>query len=90
MEGAGLFVIVLFVIQIIIALYMSEVAIMKGYERGAFLLCMFLGIFGCLYVISLPDKVLQEQNKKIIKLLEEIKTPSDSSQSTLSDELPDL
>ncbi len=88
-EMVFLFIVVL-VIQAVIAAYMSEVAKQKGYESGAFLICLFLGIFGCLYVISLPDKVLREQNNQIIKLLSEINVPSNISQSSLSDELPDL
>lgn len=50
---------------------MSNVAAMKGYgkEIHAWAWCFWLGIFGYIYVLSLPDKVTQSQNQQIIKLL---------------------
>jgi hypothetical protein len=59
------------VLWVIIAYLMQEVAFKKGYntEVHAFACCFWLGIFGCLYVIALPDKNIQEQNKEILDLL---------------------
>lgn len=53
---------------------MSEVAAMKGYgdEVHAWAWCFWLGIFGYIYVLSLPDKVTQEQNQRIIELWKRI------------------
>ncbi len=61
------------VIGLIIGRKMEDAAALKGYgeDAHAFAMCFFLGIIGCLYVVALPDKIQQEQNQKIIKLLEE-------------------
>lgn len=53
---------------------MADTAVMKGYNAAdmhLWAICFWLGIFGYLYVLSLPDKIVQEQNQQIIKLLEE-------------------
>ena len=41
---------------------------MKGHgkEAHAFAACFWLGIIGYLYVVSLPDKIVQDQNQQII------------------------
>ncbi len=53
------------------AALMKNAAVMKGYgdDLHAWAICFWLGIFGYLYIIALPDKVLQEQNQQIITLL---------------------
>ena len=33
-------------------------------------MCFWLGIIGCVYVAALPDKIQQQQNQKMIELLE--------------------
>ena len=61
-------------INVIIALKMQDVAEEKGYEKDAtvFHMCFWFGIIGCIYVAALPDRIQQEQNAKIIKLLKNI------------------
>lgn len=68
-------VVVYFIIGLIIGKIMETAAALKGYgsEAHAFVICFFLGIIGCVYVAALPDKIQQEQNKRIIELLEEKK-----------------
>lgn len=53
------------------AFFMRNVAIEKGYgdDIHAWAVCFWLGIFGYLYVIALPDKILQSQNQQIIDLM---------------------
>lgn len=65
---------------------MSEVAAMKGYgdEVHAWAWCFWLGIFGYIYVLSLPDKVTQEQNQRIIELLEK------NMEDEEDDQMPEL
>lgn len=55
------------------AYLMKGAAIQKGYGEDihAWAICFFLGIFGYLYIIALPDKVTQSQNQQIIDLLKE-------------------
>lgn len=67
-----LFVVVGLLIQAIGAVLMSKAAIAKGYGENDHigLICFFLGIFGYLYVVALPDKIVQSQNQKIIELLQ--------------------
>ncbi len=64
-------IIAIFIANLVLAYKMSEVAAMKGFgeEIHAFAWCIWLGIFGYIYVLSLPDKVTQEQNQRIIELL---------------------
>ncbi len=71
--GLVITIAVLLMINLIIAGIMASTAQRKGYgdEVHAFAACFFLGIFGALYVIALPDKVVQEQNRKIIMLLQD-------------------
>ncbi len=61
------------VIRIFYAFRMKEVAIQKGYgeDTNVWIICFFLGILGGMYVIALPDLILQSQNKQIIELLKE-------------------
>lgn len=65
-------VIAYFIIGFISGKIMETAAALKGYgtEVHAFIVCFFLGIIGCVYVAALPDKIQQEQNQKIIALLE--------------------
>ena len=68
------------------AIIMSSAAAEKGYVSTGknFAICFFLGIFGYLYILALPDKKLQQQNENIYKAL--MKQSSDE----YSDELPEL
>lgn len=63
--------IALIVVNGFLAEQMANVAAMKGYgkEIHAWAWCFWMGIFGYIYVLSLPDKVTQSQNQQIIKLL---------------------
>jgi len=74
-----------FIVLGIGATLMSSSASDKGYGPEAHItaICFFLGIFGYLYALSLPDKTLQKQNETLINALEN-KKPEDS------EELPDL
>ena len=60
------------VVNIIVATLMSNAAVMKGHgpEVHAFAACFWLGIIGCIYVATLPDKILQSQNQRLIELPE--------------------
>ena len=79
-------IIAIFVANIVLAYKMSEVAAMKGYgdEVHAWAWCFWLGIFGYIYVLSLPDKVTQEQNQRIIELLEK------NMEDEEDDQMPEL
>jgi hypothetical protein len=49
-------------INLLFAAIMNSVAISKGHENfHAFILVLFFGMFGILYVIALPDLKLREQ-----------------------------
>lgn len=73
MEYLGLIiVIVIVVINGIGAQKMKEATVLKGYgdDYHIWAICFWLGIFGYLYAIALPDLVIQSQNQQMIKLLE--------------------
>lgn len=79
------------IIVSIIADAMVKVAEMKGYDAAevhAFAYPFWLGIFGVLYVVGLPDRTVQQQNEIIIKLLSDYNKENDKED--LSDELPEL
>ena len=61
------------IINAIVASLMKKASILKGYGEDAHVwaICFWFGILGDLYVISLPDKITQEQNQQIISLLEQ-------------------
>lgn len=85
MFGYIILVIVIYlIIGLIIGRMMENVAADKGYgtEAHAFAMCFWLGVIGCIYVAALPDKIQQEQNQKIIKLLS---NEENSTKSTYSD-----
>ena len=97
--------IVLVVMWVYIAGFMSEVATEKGYpDINAFAKVFQLGICGCLYIIALPDRVERKNQEEIMRLLKgdtelETKKPSRKMISTSAsasygaskmDELPDL
>lgn len=63
--------IIYFIIDIIVANYMKNVAYVKGYDDNAhaFALCFWLGVAGWLYVVALPDLVARKNQEEIIELL---------------------
>ena len=65
------FVVVVFC-RFIAARKFEGIAFDKGYDENAsaFAMCFWLGIIGCVYVAALPDKIQQQQNQKMIELLE--------------------
>ncbi len=72
MEALGIVVlIVIIVINGIGAKKMQDACILKGYgeDYHIFAFCFWLGIFGYLYAMTLPDLITQGQNQQIIKLL---------------------
>ena len=64
-------ILVAMLINAVIAFFMESAAIQKGHgkEAHAFAMCFWLGIFGCLYVIALPDLKQQKKLNKIVELL---------------------
>jgi len=52
---------------------MRNIAIEKGYGDSyhPWAACFWLGIFGYLYVIAMPDKIQQSQNQQILEALKE-------------------
>ena len=82
----SLVIIAIFVANLVLAYKMSEVAAMKGYgdEVHAWAWCIWLGIFGYIYVLSLPDKVTQEHHQSIIDLLEK------NMEDEEDDQMPEL
>jgi len=67
-----LVLIVVFAVNYVVATKMENAAALKGYGKdvNAFAMCFWLGIIGCVYVAALPDKIQQQQNQKMIELLE--------------------
>ena len=63
--------IVILLINALCAYFMKQSAVMKGYGEDSriWAICFWCGLFGYLYVISLPDKIQQNQNQQIIELL---------------------
>jgi hypothetical protein len=66
-------VIVYIFINAIGASLMRNIAIEKGYGDNchAWAACFWLGIFGYLYVVAMPDKIQQSQNQQILEALKE-------------------
>ena len=58
--------------NLIMAKAMEKIARQKGYgeEFNCFMICFWLGMIGCLYVIALPDLKQREQLDRIIELLD--------------------
>ncbi len=73
--GGIIIILIVLVIHFVASSLMRSVAIQKGYgdDIHAWAVCFWLGLFGYLYVIALPDKILQSQNQQIIELLKEEK-----------------
>ena len=65
-------VVLYFVINFILGTFYKQVAYAKGYDdkAHAFILVFIFGIFGCLYVVALPDLVLRKQNERKIAVVE--------------------
>jgi hypothetical protein len=90
METVWIVAIVYIAVDIIGACFMARAAADKGYEdTGAGLLCFFLGVFGYLYVIALPDKKAQRTQELILAALTGGQVGV-SSDVVDVDELPDL
>lgn len=67
---------VILALWIFIAKWFENAAADKGYTNDhVFARVFWLGFFGILYTIALPDKTVQRQNEEIISLLKEIKRP---------------
>jgi len=68
---AFLIIVVFLCIQALLANFMKEVAYAKGYDDNAhaFAMCFWLGIYGCLYVIALPDLKAQKAQEEIAEVL---------------------
>ena len=66
----AIFVVV--VCDLVIAVAMEDAAKKKGHgkEAHSFAICALFGIFGCLYVVALPDLKQREQLDRIIELLD--------------------
>lgn len=66
-----LIIIVMLVVNSIYAWLMKKAYIQKGYKDTfeIFIFCFLFGILGGLYIISLPDLIIQNQNQQIIELL---------------------
>jgi len=69
-------IILIIVVTIVIGLdcflssKMTDIAELKGYDakqEHIFIFCFFLGIFGYLYVLALPDVKLQNLLKSVIE-----------------------
>ena len=67
-----LFLVVYFVWDLMMAKTMEKIARQKGSgeDFNAFMICFWLGMIGCLYVIALPDLKQREQLDRIIELLD--------------------
>lgn len=92
-EFTGIFILVLIVMGVIMSGIMTNAATEKGYvnsEMKIFTICFFFGIFGYLYVVALPDKTVQEQNKEIIELLRRQSTNQPVEKKVEDNELPKL
>lgn len=63
---------VMLAVNVIFGVFMKNVAFSKGYDDSAhaFAMCFWLGIFGGIYVIALPDLVARKNQEEIISLLE--------------------
>lgn len=72
-------IIIKVLINIKLANYMVKAAELKGYgpEAKVLSLVYWTGTFGCLYVIALPDLVLQRQNEQILKHLNTAPEPEE-------------
>ncbi len=88
------------VINLIGAALMARACAEKGYDSEAHVMaaCFWLGIFGYLYAICLPDKVIHKQNEILRKELTEYRYQTagynqqmpNNVQRVRSDDLPDL
>ena len=86
-------ILVILIFQFIGASLMAQSAEYKGYgsESHILAICFWLGIFGYMYAISLPDLTLQKQNELLLKKLDMMdKKEQPQLAENLSDELPDL
>ena len=82
------------ILHIIAGAFMCDAAQKKGHSWGIFWVCLFLGLAGWLYVCALPDLKQQQNQERIIALLEAGGTDpggaNKSSNVKLDDDLPPL
>lgn len=66
-----LIVVIGIIVKAIGAYYMQGAAVKKWYgiKEHIWAICFWLGLPGYLYVIALPDKITQNQNRVIIELM---------------------
>lgn len=71
MTGIIISLLVLVIVNAIGAILMNKAAVLKGYgeDYHIWAACFWLGIFGYLYAIALPDKIAQSQNQQLIELM---------------------
>lgn len=88
-------VILVFIVNLLFDIFManrmSGVADDKGYdpkEYHIWRLCFWLPVYGYMYVISLPDRRIQEQNAEIIKLMKSSGMQSSDSTSNNVEQKP--
>jgi hypothetical protein len=68
--GTIIAVVLVFFVNLLFASLMNSVAVSKGHEDSyAFVLVLFFGVLGMLYVIALPDKTAREQMEDILAVL---------------------
>ena len=106
-EAGNIWVVMFFfslLLNLIVAFMMQNAAKKKGYDDStpertshAILICVFLGIFGILYIMSLPDLVLRDKLDMLIGNGGSSNgMPNNSNQSTqaqkrvIADDLPEL
>ena len=88
--------IVVIVINAILGAIMADVAKAKGYNGSehSFLYVFIFGIFGCLYVIGLPDLVIRMNQRELISLLSSKSfnsgTPAQNGSNANYNDIPEL
>lgn len=65
----------LILLHTLVAIHMHMSMEWKGYARGkihtiGLIICIFFGLFGCLYVAFLPDKLKEAREEQVRNLLE--------------------
>lgn len=76
---------IIVIVDAYLALKMVDAAVDKGYtsqKAEHFFLCFFFPVLGYLYIIALPDLIVQEQNEHCLRLLAEIRNQNKLSSAT--------